>query len=136
MCPCNKCINKGEMKANKKTVVLGATTNPGRYAYLAANLLKEYGHAVVPVGIKTGNLAGEEIIDLRKKPQVDNVDTVTLYIGSHNLPEWFDYIIGLKPKRILFNPGTENDDLETLARKNDIEVVHGCTLVMLRSRTY
>lgn len=124
------------MTKDKKTVVLGATTNPGRYAYLAANMLKDYGHPIVPVGIKTGVVAGEEILDLRQKPPVGNVDTVTLYIGSHNLPEWFDYILSLKPKRILFNPGTENRQLEKLAEENNIEVVQGCTLVMLRSRTY
>lgn len=121
---------------NKKTLVLGATTNPSRYAYLASNMLKDYGHEIIPVGIKKGVVAGEEIVDLRERPQIDDVDTVTLYIGSHNLSEWEDYIIGLKPKRIIFNPGTENYDLEKKAQNKGIEVVYGCTLVMLRSNSY
>ena len=121
---------------NKKTLVLGATTNPSRYAYLASNMLKDYGHKIIPVGIKKGVVAGEEIVDLRERPQIEDVDTVTLYIGSQNLSEWEDYIIGLKPKRIIFNPGTENYDLEQKALKNGIEVVFGCTLVMLRSNSY
>lgn len=121
---------------HKKTVVIGATPNSSRYAFMAANMLKDYGHPIIPVGIKKGTVAGEEILDLRKKPDLGEIDTVTLYVGAQNLPEWFDYIIGLKPNRIVFNPGTENYELEQLARSNEIEVVYGCTLVMLRSNTY
>jgi predicted CoA-binding protein len=121
---------------DKKTVVLGATTNQGRYAFLAANLLREYNHSIVPVGIKKGNVAGEEILDLKEKPEIKDVDTVTLYVGRRNLPEWHEYILGLKPKRIVFNPGTEDDELKEKARNSGIETVYGCTLVMLRSNTY
>jgi uncharacterized protein len=120
----------------KKTVVLGATSNPSRYAYIAANMLKDYGHEVVPVGIQKGELVGKHIIDLREKPVFDTIDTVTLYIGTQNLYEWIDYIISIKPKRIIFNPGTENDDLRKKAVENDIEAVYGCTLVMLRAGLY
>ncbi|MGK7392325.1 MAG: CoA-binding protein [Candidatus Cyclobacteriaceae bacterium M2_1C_046] len=121
---------------NKRTVVFGATPNPSRYAYMAANMLRDYGHEIVPVSIKRGKVAGEEIIDLLERPEIDDVDTVTLYVGSQNLGEWIDYILDLKPKRIIFNPGTENLDLERKAREKGIEVVIGCTLVMLRSNTY
>ena len=121
---------------DKRTVVFGATPNRSRYAYLAASMLKDYGHSIVPVGIKTGSVAGEEIMDLRKRPQVEDVDTVTLYVGTRNLAEWYDYILGLNPRRIIFNPGTENNDLEAKAREMGVEVVHGCTLVMLRSNSY
>ncbi len=120
----------------KKTVVIGATDNPGRYAYLAAHMLQDYGHEFVPVGIKKGAVGGKEILDLRQKPAIDEVDTVTLYIGPQNQPEWYEYILGLKPKRIIFNPGTENFELEKRARKQNIETLEACTLVMLRSNQF
>lgn len=121
---------------NKKTVVIGASTNPSRYAYIAANMLTDYGHEIVPVGIKKGEVAGESILDLREHPEVEAVDTVTLYLGPQNQTEWYDYILGLNPKRIIFNPGTENTELNKKAREKGIETVMGCTLVMLRSNTY
>lgn len=118
----------------KKTVVLGATDNPDRYAYKAIHRLLNHGHEVVPVGIKKGVVGGLEI--LNEKPQVEGVDTVTLYVGSRNLPEWYEYIIGLNPKRIIFNPGTENAELERLANSKGIKTVEGCTLVMLSIGQY
>ena len=120
----------------KKTVIIGATPDRSRYAYLAAQMLTEYDHEIVPLSIKKGEVFGKEIFDLRKKPSIENVDTVTLYIGPQNQPEWYDYIIGLKPRRIIFNPGTENDQLEKMAEEKGIETIEGCTLVMLRSRQY
>lgn len=120
----------------KKTVVIGATPNPQRYAYLAVNMLKSYGHDTVPVGIKTGNISGISILDLKEKPEVKDVDTITLYLGPQNQPEWYDYILGLNPKRIIFNPGTENYEFERRANDQNIETVEGCTLVMLRSQSY
>ncbi|HEY4650559.1 MAG TPA: CoA-binding protein [Pontibacter sp.] len=119
----------------KKTVVLGATDNPTRYAYKAVQRLKENGHEVVPVGIKHSTVAGLPIITDKTQP-VEDVDTVTLYVGPQNQPVWYDYIIGLKPKRIIFNPGTENNELEQLAEDNGIETLHHCTLVMLASSSY
>ncbi|MDB5263603.1 MAG: CoA-binding protein [Adhaeribacter sp.] len=118
----------------KKTVVLGATDNPSRFAYLAANKLKRYGHPIVPVGIRKGEVAGEQIIT--DKEPIAEVDTVTLYVGTKNLPGWYDYILSLKPKRIIFNPGTENQELEKLARQANIETIYGCTLVMLSAGDY
>lgn len=120
----------------KKTVIIGATPDRSRYAYLAAQMLTEYGHEIVPLSIKRGDVLGKEILDLRKKPPVEGVDTITLYIGPQNQPEWYEYILSLNPKRIIFNPGTENDDLERMAEEKGIEAVEGCTLVMLRSRQY
>jgi predicted CoA-binding protein len=120
----------------KKTALIGATPNQSRYAYLAANMLREYDHEVVPIGIKQGEVAGKEILDIRKRPAVNGVDTVTLYIGPRHQPEWYDYIIGLKPKRIIFNPGTENEEFEQLAEENGIEATQACTLVLLRSRQF
>jgi uncharacterized protein len=120
----------------KKTVIIGATPNPSRYAYIASEMLTEYNHEIVPVGIKTGEVFGKPILDIRKNPEVKDVDTVTLYIGSQHQEEWYKYILGLKPKRIIFNPGTENPEFEKQAENSGIEVVEGCTLVMLRSNQY
>jgi uncharacterized protein len=120
----------------KKTVIIGATPDRSRYAYLAAQMLSEYNHEIVPLSIKKGEVFGKEILDLRTKPPIKDVDTITLYIGTRNQPEWYDYILSLKPKRIIFNPGTENDELEKMAQAKGIETVEGCTLVMLRSLQY
>jgi predicted CoA-binding protein len=121
----------------KKTVIIGATTNPGRYAYLAASMLTNYQHEIVPVGLKEGKVFGKEILDILTKPPVPtDVDTVTLYIGPQRQPEYYNYILNIKPKRIIFNPGTENDEFERMAEAQGIETVEGCTLVMLRTGQY
>ncbi|WP_347159214.1 CoA-binding protein [Pontibacter chitinilyticus] len=119
----------------KKTVVLGATDNPSRYAYKAAHRLQQHGYEVVPVGIRKGEVAGKPIINDKSKA-IEDVDTVTLYVGPQNQPDWYDYILSLKPKRIIFNPGTENPELEQKAAKQNIETLHHCTLVMLASDSY
>jgi len=124
------------MSDSKKTVIIGATTNKGRYAFMAAERLNGANIDFVPVGIKKGEVLGKSILQLREKPTVTDVHTVTMYIGSQNQPEWYDYILSLKPKRILFNPGTENEKFQNLARQQNIEVVEGCTLVMLGVGTY
>ena len=118
----------------KKTVLIGASTDPSRYAYKAANSLVNHGHELIPLGIRSGKVAGKDII--LDKPDLKGVDTVTLYVGPQNQTGWIDYIINLKPKRILFNPGTENEELMNKAEKNNIEVIEGCTLVMLSLGTY
>lgn len=118
----------------KKTLVLGATTHPNRYAYVAVHNLLRYGHEVVPVGIREGEVAGLPI--LHGMPPVSGVDTVTLYVGPARQPAYYDYILSLKPRRIIFNPGTENPELEALAEAQGIEVVEGCTLVMLSIGNY
>lgn len=120
----------------KKTVIIGATTNPARYSYMAAQRLRAHGHDIVPVGIRNGSVAGEPILKIFDKPAIGGVDTVTLYIGPHRQPEWIDYILSLKPRRIIFNPGTENDDFEKRAEEKGVEVVEGCTLVMLNTGQY
>ena len=119
-----------------KTVIIGATPNPTRYAFLAANMLNDAGFDFVPVGIKLGNVLGKDILDLRSKPPIDNVHTVTLYIGPQNQPEWYDYILSLKPNRIIFNPGTENPEFMEMAEKVGINTEEACTLVLLRTNSY
>jgi len=120
----------------KKTVIIGATQNPSRYAYLAAERLLENGIDFIPVGIKKGNVLGKEILDLRTRPDISDVDTMTLYINPSHQQEWYDYFLKLKPKRIIFNPGAENPELEMQLEENGIEAVEACTLVMLRTGQY
>lgn len=121
---------------NKKTVIIGATTNPSRYAYLAAGMLTEYNHKIVPVGIKKGEVYGTQILPINERPFVNDVDTVTLYIGPQHQPEHYDYILSLKPKRVIFNPGTENEEFEKLLAEAGTETLEACTLVLLRSNQY
>jgi len=120
----------------KKTVIIGATPNPTRYAFLAAERLTNHQHPVVPVGIKRGEVFGNEILDLREKPPVDEVDTITLYLNPTHQREWEEYILSLQPKRIIFNPGTENDQLAAKAADQGIETLNACTLVMLSASTF
>ncbi len=120
----------------KKTVLIGATPNPSRYAYLAANKLVQHGHELVPIGIRKGELAGKTILDLRVRPKVLDVNTITLYVGEKNLQEWEEYVLSLNPQRIIFNPGTENHRLFSTAESKGIEVLEACTLVMLSAGTY
>ncbi len=122
------------MATTKKTLVLGASENPARYSYLAANRLRANGHPVVAIGRKKGKVADVDI-DTEKKALTD-IDTVTLYLNPGHQQEYYDYIIGLHPKRIIFNPGTENQALAELARNNNIQPVEACTLVLLSTGQY
>ena len=120
----------------KKTVIIGATTNPTRYAFIAAGMLSEYNHEIVPVGIKSGVVYGKEILAITKRPIIADVDTVTLYIGPQHQLEHYDYILSLNPKRVIFNPGTENAEFEKLITDSGAEALEACTLVLLRSKQY
>jgi predicted CoA-binding protein len=120
----------------KKTLLVGATPDPSRYAYLAAKMFSERGVDFVPIGIKQGEVFGREIVDLRTKPEIEGIDTITLYIGPAHQEEWIDYLVGLQPKRIIFNPGTENPTFFAQAKEAGIEVLPACTLVMLSTRQY
>ena len=122
------------MAQPKITVVLGASSNPGRYSYLAVNKLRRYGHPVVAIGKRKGQV-DDVPIETDHIPVTD-VDTITLYLNPNNQKEYYDYIMDLNPKRIIFNPGTENDELIRHAKENGIEPVIGCTLVMLSVGTY
>jgi uncharacterized protein len=121
---------------SKKTVIIGATTNKSRYAYLAAERLKNAKHEFVPVGIKEGEVEGKPILNIKQHPPIEEVDTITMYLGPQNQPEYYDYLLSLKPKRIIFNPGTENPELEQKAKTAGIETIKACTLVMLGNGLY
>lgn len=113
----------------KKTLVLGASDNPERYSYLAINRLLQNGHPVTGIGRKKTTVNGVEI-GTEKKP-ISDIDTVTIYLSPANQQEYYDYIVSLKPKRIIFNPGAENAAMEAIAKANNIEPVQACTLVLL-----
>lgn len=116
------------------TVVLGASPHTDRYSHLAVVRLLAHGHPVVAVGNKAGAIQGVHI--QRDLPQPGTVDTVTLYLNPFNQRDWADRILVLRPKRVIFNPGTENIAFADRLRHMGIEVVEGCTLVMLAARTY
>ncbi|MEO6903077.1 MAG: CoA-binding protein [Bacteroidia bacterium] len=118
----------------KKTVVIGASDNPERYAYKATLALQKNKYEVIPVGLKDGKINNIEI--LKGFPPLSNIDTVTLYVGPKHQLAWYDYILSLKPKRVIFNPGTENMELEKLLTKNKIEFEEACTLVLLSTGNY
>lgn len=118
----------------KKTLVLGASDNPTRYSNLAMSRLRGKGHPVVAIGRKRSK-AGDVDIET-EKPAFAGVDTVTLYMNATHQREYYDYILSLHPKRIIFNPGAENPELEELAQKNGIEPVEACTLVLLSTGQY
>jgi predicted CoA-binding protein len=113
----------------KKTLVIGASDNPERYSYLAVKRLREHGIPVIGIGSRKVKVADVEI-DTEKKP-IDDVDTVSLYINPRNQREYYDYLVSLHPKRIIFNPGAENSELEALAKSNGILPMEACTLVLL-----
>lgn len=119
---------------SKKTLVLGASENPARYSNIAINRLTAYKHPVVAIGRRIGHVAGVDII--KDTPEMDDIDTITLYLNPTNQLPYHDYILSLKPKRVIFNPGTENTELEDKLKANDIEPIEACTLVMLSTGQY
>ncbi len=119
-----------DLQVNKKTtLVIGASDNPTRYSWLAVNRLREKEYPVVAIGRNKSRVADVEISNNR--PELRGIDTVTLYLNPLNQREYYDYILSLHPKRLIFNPGAENRELADLARVNDIEPVEACTLVLL-----
>jgi predicted CoA-binding protein len=119
---------------SKKTLVIGASTNPERYSYRAVNMLVGKGHSVLAIGQKAGEVAGVKI--QTKAIPVKNIDTITLYLNPVRQRDYYNYIIEAKPKRVVFNPGTENPELYQLLELNDIEVEVACTLVLLATNQY
>ncbi len=118
----------------KKTLVLGASDNPQRYSYLAVNRLASANHPVIAVGNHKGKI-GTVDIETEKTVHTD-IDTVTLYLNPARQKEYYDYIFSLHPKRIIFNPGTENDELFELAQQKGIVPMEACTLVLLSTGQY
>ena len=118
----------------KKTLVIGASDNPSRYSYMAIQRLRKHSHPVEAIGRKNTEVAGVKIG--KDKVPFSGIDTVTLYLNPLNQKEYYDYILSLKPKRIIFNPGAENDELSELAKASNIQTLEACTLVMLTTGQY
>ncbi len=119
---------------SKKTLVLGVSPNPLRYSHKAVKRLLENNIEVHGVGRFATNI---DDVEVKKEPyDIPGLHTIALYLNAMNQKPYYDYIIDLKPKRIIFNPGTKNPELEELAEKNGIETVHDCVLVMLRTMDY
>ena len=118
----------------KKTLVIGASTDPSRYAFLAANSLLRHQHKIELLGKKEGKIGENEI--KTGKPALENIDTVTLYLNPKHQTEYYDYIVALKPRRVIFNPGAENAEFEEILTQNNIEPIQACTLVMLSTGQY
>lgn len=119
---------------SKKTLVIGASENPDRYSYKAIHKLTQYGHPVEAIGNKTGEV--NKIKIQTGTPPLENIHTISLYLGPSNQEKVIDYLLNLNPKRIIFNPGTENPEFEKKAQAKGIETVEGCTLVMLSTQQF
>lgn len=118
----------------KKTLVLGASTNPDRYSFMAIKNLRMKGHEVVAIGKRSGRVKD---VDIEVEPAIiDDLDTVTLYLNQGNQKPYYDYILEQKPNRIIFNPGAENRELAQKAKENGIKTMNACTLVMLSTGQY
>ena len=122
------------MQQNKRTLIVGATPNETRYANIATHILLDFGHEVVLFGIKKGEV--REIPILNEWPINADIDTITMYINPRLQEQYYEQILALQPKRIIFNPGTENVELVALAKKGKIETLDACTLVLLRTGQY
>lgn len=119
---------------NKHTLVLGASENPLRYSHMAIKRLRQHGHEVTAIGLRKGKVADVEII--KDKPHVQNIDTITMYMNEQNQKQYEDYIMALRPKRIIFNPGAENHSLALKAKEAGIQPIEACTLVLLSTGQY
>lgn len=119
------------MLQNESILVLGASSNPHRSSYMATKYLYNKGFSLFAIANRTGHIAELEISD--KIADIPSVDTVTIYLNAERQKKYYDYILSLHPKRIIFNPGTENPEFESIARKNKIAIISGCTIAMLTS---
>lgn len=119
---------------NKKTVVIGASSKPERYSYKAINALVNQGHSVIAIGQNASEVAGVKI--QTKNIPLNSIHTITLYINPIRQRDFYNYIIETKPKRVLFNPGTENPEFYQLLKSNNIKAEEACTLVLLATNQY
>lgn len=117
-----------------KTLVLGASLKTNRYSNLAIKRLRAHNIAVEAFGLKKGNIGDTQI--KTNFAEFQNIHTVTLYVGPSRQPEYYGQLLKLSPKRVIFNPGTENPELYKILRDNEIEVEVACTLVLLATDQY
>jgi uncharacterized protein len=119
---------------NKKTLVVGASTDTTKYANMAVRSLRRHQQEVVALGIKSGEI--DDVSIETERLDFQGIDTVTLYLNPTRQADYYNYILGLKPKRIIFNPGTENAEFVLLAKAEGIETEYACTLVLLNTEQY
>ena len=119
---------------NRKTLVIGASTNPERYSNIAIQTLRRYNHEVVALAKRPGKVSDVEI--QTEFPDKEDIHTVTLYVGAKHQPEYYKPLLELNPERVIFNPGTENFELADMLEINGVETIEGCTLVMLNTGQY
>ncbi len=120
---------------NKKTtLVLGASVNPARYSHMAITRLRQEGYPVVAIGKRSGDVSGVPLETVTR--EIKDLDTVTLYLNPVNQQQYYQFILDQKPKRIIFNPGAENEELSSLAASAGIEPMNACTLVLLSTGQY
>ena len=115
-------------------MVIGASLKPERYSNIAINRLVENNIDVVAIGLRTGVIAGVPIET--EKKNFKNIHTVTLYLNAKRQKDYYSYIISLQPKRVIFNPGTENEEFYKILENNQINYEVACTLVLLRINAY
>ncbi|UTW65803.1 CoA-binding protein [bacterium SCSIO 12643] len=123
------------MKVNWNTAVIGLTPNQNRYAYIATTRLQKHQYPVIPLGFRSG-IVGDQPIVTDWPDQIENLKIVTLYIGPHRQPEFYDYIIQLQPQKVIFNPGTENPAFYSQLEKVGIQYEEACTLVLLSTDSF
>ena len=117
-------------------MVMGASPRPHRFSHIATLRLLEAGFEVVPIGIHSGVIGGQVIIDLKGQPAYADIHTVTMYLNRINQRSWYEYILKLRPERVIFNPGSENPELYRLLFENEVVYLEACTLVMLATGSY
>ena len=118
----------------KNTLVLGASLNPVRYSNMAINRLIQNGQSVKAIGQREGEVNG--VLITKEKIVFKEIDTITLYLNSKRQPDYYEYIVSLKPRRVIFNPGTENPEFYKILKENKIEFEVACTLVLLSTSQY
>lgn len=118
----------------KRTLVLGASENIARYSNRAVKMLRKHGYDVVAIGKRQGTIGDVEIsVNMQ---DVENVHTITLYLNPENQKPYYDYILKLHPQRVIFNPGTENEELENKLAAMGCDAIEACTLVLLSTEQY
>ena len=115
-------------------MVIGASLKPWRYSHMAVKALKKHGVPVIAVGLREGEI--DNIPVVRELPLNIDIHTVTMYVGAGRQPEFYDYLVRLRPGRVIFNPGAENDELAEMLSRQNIEILEACTLVMLSTGQY
>jgi len=119
---------------DKRTVVIGASPKPDRYSYKAVKMLQQHDHTVIACGFEHATIGNIPIETEWKK--YEYVDTVSLYLNPLRQKQYYEYILSLHPKRIIFNPGTENEELEALCKQQQIHALEACTLVLLSTHQF